>query len=70
LSIILANHFKAEIISCDSQFFKEMTIGTAVPTTAELTTAPHHFIQNKSIFETTLLVNLKKKPLKKIDDLF
>jgi tRNA dimethylallyltransferase len=35
LSIILANHFKAEIISCDSrQFFKEMTIGTAVPTTA------------------------------------
>jgi tRNA dimethylallyltransferase len=47
-----------------------MTIGTAVPTTAELTTAPHHFIQNKSIFETTLLVNLKKKPLKKIDDLF
>jgi tRNA dimethylallyltransferase len=57
----LANHFKAEIISCDSrQFFKEMTIGTAVPTTAELTTAPHHFIQNKSIFETTLLVNLKK----------
>jgi tRNA dimethylallyltransferase len=52
LSIILANHFKAEIISCDSrQFFKEMTIGTAVPTTAELTTAPHHFIQNKSIFE-------------------
>jgi tRNA dimethylallyltransferase len=63
LSIILANHFKAEIISCDSrQFFKEMTIGTAVPTT-ELTTA-HHFIQNKSIFETTLLVNLKKKPLK------
>jgi tRNA dimethylallyltransferase len=28
-----------------------MTIGTAVPTTAELTTAQHHFIQNKSIFE-------------------
>jgi tRNA dimethylallyltransferase len=44
-----------------------MTIGTAVPTTAELTTAPHHFIQNKSIFETTLLVNLKKA-VKKIDD--
>jgi tRNA dimethylallyltransferase len=36
LALFLANHFKAEIISCDSrQFFKEMTIGTAVPTTAE-----------------------------------
>jgi tRNA dimethylallyltransferase len=61
LALFLANHFKAEIISCDSrQFFKEMTIGTAVPTTAELTTAPHHFIQNKSILRTTLLVNLKR----------
>jgi tRNA dimethylallyltransferase len=52
LSIILANHFKCEIISCDSrQFFKEMTIGTAVPSITELASAPHHFIQNKSIFE-------------------
>lgn len=32
LSIQLANKYQCEIISCDSrQFFKEMTIGTAVP---------------------------------------
>ena len=32
LSIELAKHFNADIISCDSrQFYKEMTIGTAVP---------------------------------------
>jgi tRNA dimethylallyltransferase len=54
----LANHFKAEIISVTAVNFKEMTIGTAVPTTAELTTAPHHFIQNKSIFENYM--NLKR----------
>ena len=32
LSILIASYFNTEIISCDSrQFYKEMTIGTAVP---------------------------------------
>ena len=32
VAIELANHFKCEILSSDSrQFFKEMNIGTAVP---------------------------------------
>ena len=36
LSIQLAQHFSAPIISSDSrQFFKEMKIGTAVPTDDE-----------------------------------
>ena len=48
LSISLPKHFNNEIISCDSrQFFKEMKIGTAVPSDEELKSAPHHFIQNK-----------------------
>ena len=52
LAITLAKHFKTEIISCDSrQFYKEMTIGTAVPTEEELAQVPHHFIQHLSIFE-------------------
>jgi len=52
LSIELAKAFNTEIISADSrQFFKEMTIGTAVPSKEELSQAPHHFIQNKSISE-------------------
>lgn len=52
LSIKLANYFNTEIISADSrQFFKEMSIGTAAPTTEELTQAKHHFIHNKSITE-------------------
>ena len=37
LSIKIANHFSAEIISADSrQFYKEMNIGTAVPSSKEL----------------------------------
>jgi tRNA dimethylallyltransferase len=71
LSIILANHFKCEIISCDSrQFFKEMTIGTAVPSSSELAAAPHHFLQNKSIFENYTVGDFEKEAIKKIDELF
>ena len=52
LSIALAQAFSTEIISADSrQFYKEMSIGTAVPTMEELAAVPHHFIQNRSIFE-------------------
>jgi tRNA dimethylallyltransferase len=43
VSINIANHFKCEIISADSrQFFREMIIGTAVPTTQQLETVKHH----------------------------
>ena len=49
-SIQLAQALKTEIISADSrQFFKEMSIGTAVPSEDELAAAPHHFIHSHSI---------------------
>ena len=71
LSIALAQHFKCEIISCDSrQFFKEMTIGTAVPNHEELQAATHHFIQNKSIFENYTVGDYEKEALLKIEELF
>jgi tRNA dimethylallyltransferase len=71
LSIALAQHFKCEIISCDSrQFFKEMTIGTAVPNPEELQAAKHHFIQNKSIFENYTVGDYEKEALLKIEELF
>ena len=50
LSIRIAKALGAEIFSCDSrQFYKEMSIGTAVPSETELKEVPHHFIQHKSI---------------------
>ncbi|TCN59738.1 tRNA (adenosine(37)-N6)-dimethylallyltransferase MiaA [Flavobacterium circumlabens] len=71
LSIALAQHFNCEIISCDSrQFFKEMTIGTAVPNLKELQTARHHFVQNKSIFENYTVGDYEKEALAKIEELF
>ena len=71
LSIALAKHFNCEIISCDSrQFFKEMTIGTAVPNQEELQSATHHFIQNKSIFENYTVGDYEKEALLKLEELF
>lgn len=71
LSIALAQHFGCEIISCDSrQFFKEMKIGTAVPTDQELKAAPHHFIQNKSIFERYSVGDFEQETILTLDELF
>jgi tRNA dimethylallyltransferase len=71
LSIALANHFGCEIISCDSrQFFKEMSIGTAVPNKKELSEATHHFIHNKSIFENYTVGDYEKEAISKLDELF
>ncbi|AUC15000.1 tRNA (adenosine(37)-N6)-dimethylallyltransferase MiaA [Tenacibaculum sp. SZ-18] len=71
LAIQLAQHFKSDIISCDSrQFYKEMNIGTAVPDKKELATATHHFIQNRSMFEDYNVGSFEKDALQKLDELF
>lgn len=52
VAIKLAQVFRTEIISADSrQIFKELTIGTAKPSQAELALIPHHFINTYSITE-------------------
>lgn len=71
LSIQLAQHFNTEIISCDSrQFFKEMAIGTAVPSEEEQRAAKHHFIQHISIFDAYNVGQFEKGAISKLDDLF
>ncbi|MCZ4320096.1 tRNA (adenosine(37)-N6)-dimethylallyltransferase MiaA [Aequorivita viscosa] len=71
LAIALANAFSTEIISADSrQFYNEMSIGTAVPSADELRAAPHHFIQNKSIFEDYSVGDFEKEALALLTRLF
>ncbi|MCF6214076.1 MAG: tRNA (adenosine(37)-N6)-dimethylallyltransferase MiaA [Flavobacteriaceae bacterium] len=71
LSIKLAQHFNAPILSCDSrQFFKEMTIGTAVPSKEELQQATHYFIQNKTIFETYNVGQFERDALQQLENIF
>ncbi|MFT4801275.1 MAG: tRNA dimethylallyltransferase, partial [Flavobacteriaceae bacterium] len=71
LSIKLANHFSTEIISADSrQFYKEMNIGTAVPSSNELKEVKHHFVQNKTIFEGYNVGSFEKDAIQLLGDLF
>lgn len=52
LCVQLAKHFRTEVVSADSrQFFRELSIGTAKPTPAEMQGVPHHFIDSHSITE-------------------
>ncbi|GAA4278523.1 tRNA (adenosine(37)-N6)-dimethylallyltransferase MiaA [Aquimarina mytili] len=71
LGIKLAKQFGCEIISADSrQFYKEMSIGTAVPSIGELEQATHHFIQHKSIHDIYTVGEFEKEALEKINELF
>lgn len=71
LSIKLAQHFGCEILSCDSrQFFKEMKIGTAVPSPEELAAAKHHFIQHISIFDNYSVGDFETDAIAKLEELF
>ncbi|WP_297793603.1 tRNA (adenosine(37)-N6)-dimethylallyltransferase MiaA [uncultured Eudoraea sp.] len=71
LAVKLANYFKTEIISADSrQFYKEMSIGTAVPSSRDLESVPHHFIQHKSIHEDYNVGDFEKDALRVLNQLF
>ncbi|OYU85450.1 MAG: tRNA (adenosine(37)-N6)-dimethylallyltransferase MiaA [Flavobacterium sp. BFFFF2] len=70
-AIALAQQFGSDIISCDSrQFFKEMRIGTAVPSPDELAAAPHHFIQHQSIHVPYSVSDFEKATLQLLPSLF
>lgn len=71
LAITLANYFKTAIISADSrQFYKEIKIGTAVPSAEELQSAHHHFIQHKSIFDSYSVGDFERDAIELLDQLF
>ena len=71
LAIDLANHLDTEIISCDSrQFYKEMKIGTAMPTDEELAEAKHHFVGNLSVNDYYSIGLFEEEALQKLDEIF
>ena len=71
LSIRLAQNLNCSIISCDSrQFYKEMSIGTAVPSKLELSKANHYFIHHKSVKDKYTIGDFQNDALKLIENLF
>lgn len=71
LSIEIAQHFDTEIVSSDSrQLFKELSIGTAVPSKEELGAVRHHLIQTYSITENYNASRYEHEALEVIENLF
>lgn len=71
IAIQLAQYFSTQIISCDSrQCFKELNIGVAKPSDAELETVHHYFINSHSIHETVNAAVFEKYALEKVNEIF
>lgn len=71
LSINIARKLKCDIISADSrQFFKELSIGTAKPTSAEMLDVRHHFVDFISINEEYSSGKFERATLNLLPQLF
>lgn len=69
-SIKLAKAFDTDIVSCDSrQFFREMSIGTAVPSKEELAEVKHHLIHSRSIHEAYHVYAFEQDALRIVEEL-
>lgn len=70
-AIQIAKNLQTEIISFDSrQFYKEMAIGVAVPSSEELAAVKHHFIQHLSIQENYNAGKFEIDALRQLEELF
>ncbi len=71
MSLSLAQQYDSPIISCDSrQLYKEMSIGTAVPSQEQLSQVKHYFIQDHSIFDLYTAGKYEIEALALIEKLF
>ncbi len=71
LSVSLAGYYGSEIISADSrQFYRELRIGTAVPSPDHLQEIRHHFIGQLSVNDYFNVSMFEKQALELLDSLF
>lgn len=71
LSVGIAMHFGCDIISADSrQFYREMCIGTAVPSETQLSSVKHHFIQTIPVTSYYSSSRYERDVLDLLPDLF
>lgn len=71
LCVRLAQELQTDVVSADSrQFYRELTIGTAKPTPAEMDGVRHHFIDSHSITETYTAGRYERDCLLCLEELF
>lgn len=67
----LAQWLDTEIVSADSrQFFKELNIGTAKPTSEEMQGVVHHFVGSHNIEKLYSVGDFERDALKCLDEIF
>ena len=70
-AVRLARHFKTKIISADSrQCYRELNIGVAKPSPAELEAVHHYFINSHSIAEEVNAATFEELALQWTQDIF
>ena len=70
-SIETALRYGSPVISCDSrQIYKEMSIGTAVPSAAQLSAVQHYFIHSHTVTELYTAGKYEVEALELINRLF
>src|SRR5699024_6256265 len=71
LSIQLAQRYDAEIVSADSrQIYREMSVGTAKPSSAEKKGIVHYFIDSHSVQQDFSAGDYEREALKVLDAIF
>lgn len=71
LCVRLAKHFDTEVVSADSrQFYQELAIGTAKPTSEEMQGVKHHFIDSHSIADYYSVGDYERDCLAVLDEIF
>lgn len=71
VAIDVARHFGTEIISADSrQCYRELNIGVARPSPAELAAVPHHFIASHSVHDRVTAAVFEAYALEKCREIF
>lgn len=71
MSIEIAKRLNCPILSTDSrQFYKEMSIGTAKPSAAELNEVQHYFINSRSIQQEYTAGMFESDAIAQLEDIF
>jgi len=71
VALAIARHFSTEIISADSrQCFKELNIGVAKPSSAELSAVHHYFINSHSIHDNISAADFELYALDAVQNIF
>ncbi len=71
LSIRLARHFAAPILSTDSrQVYRGMAIGTAQPSAEQLAAVEHHFIASREVTDELNCGRYEVEALERLEELF